>query len=49
MRRARSWPHLVAVAGLTLFGLPTAVNQSLHSYLMLAYVGSEKAAEDVGF
>jgi predicted MFS family arabinose efflux permease len=26
-----------------------AVNSSVHSYLVLAYAGSEKAAEDVGF
>ena len=32
-----------------MFGLPFAVNSSLHSYLILAYAGSEKAAEDVGF
>jgi predicted MFS family arabinose efflux permease len=25
------------------------VNSSVHSYLILAYAGSEKAAEDVGF
>ena len=25
------------------------MNSSLHSYLILAYAGSEKAAEDVGF
>ena len=37
------------VAGLLLFGIPFAVNSSLHSYLILAYAGSEKAAEDVGF
>ena len=42
-------PDLILVAGLTLFGLPFAVNSSLHSYLILAYAGSEKAAEDVGF
>ncbi len=42
-------PDLVLVAGLSLFGLPFAVNSSLHSYLVLAYAGSEKAAEDVGF
>ena len=36
-------------SGLALFGLPFAVNSSLHSYLILAYAGSEKAAEDVGF
>jgi len=40
---------LIVVAGLALFGLPFAVNSSLHSYLILAYAGSEKAAEDVGF
>jgi predicted MFS family arabinose efflux permease len=32
-----------------LFGFAFAVNSSLHSYLILAYAGSEKAAEDVGF
>lgn len=42
-------PDLVVCAGLTLFGLLFAVNSSLHSYLVLAYAGSEKAAEDVGF
>jgi predicted MFS family arabinose efflux permease len=42
-------PDIVLVAGLALFGLPFAVNSSLHSYLILAYAGSEKAAEDVGF
>jgi hypothetical protein len=36
-----SRPDLVVVVGLALFGL--------HSYLILAYAGSEKAAEDVGF
>ncbi|HEY6719902.1 MAG TPA: MFS transporter, partial [Reyranella sp.] len=40
---------LVLVIGLALFGLPFAINSSLHSYLILAYAGSEKAAEDVGF
>ncbi len=42
-------PDLVVVAGLALFGLVFAVNSSVHSYLILAYAGSEKAAEDVGF
>ncbi len=42
-------PDLVLALGLVLFGLPFAVNSSLHSYLILAYAGSEKAAEDVGF
>jgi predicted MFS family arabinose efflux permease len=44
-------PHLewVVVAGLGVFGVAFAVNSSVHSYLVLAYAGSEKAAEDVGF
>ncbi len=44
-------PHLqwVVVAGLGLFGFAFAINSSVHSYLVLAYAGSEKAAEDVGF
>lgn len=42
-------PDLVVAVGLVLFGAPFAVNSSLHSYLILAYAGSEKAAEDVGF
>ena len=46
-----SVPHadIIVAVGLALFGLPFAVNSSLHSYLILAYAGSEKAAEDVGF
>lgn len=39
----------VVVGGLGLFGFVFAVNSSVHSYLVLAYAGSEKAAEDVGF
>jgi predicted MFS family arabinose efflux permease len=42
-------PDLLVPAGLCLFGVAFAVNSSLHSYLVLAYAGSEKAAEDVGF
>ncbi len=42
-------PDLVLVAGLGLFGFAFAVNSSVHSYLILAYAGSEKSAEDVGF
>ncbi len=50
LRDPHLWrPDLVVVAGLALFGLPFAVNSSLHSYLILAYAGSKKAAEDVGF
>jgi MFS family permease len=39
----------LVVVGLGLFGIAFAVNSSVHSYLVLAYAGSEKAAEDVGF
>lgn len=39
----------IVVGGLGLFGAAFAVNSSVHSYLILAYAGSEKAAEDVGF
>ena len=39
----------VVVGGLGLFGFAFAINSSVHSYLILAYAGSEKAAEDVGF
>jgi predicted MFS family arabinose efflux permease len=39
----------VVVAGLGLFGFAFAVNSAVHSYLILVYAGSEKAAEDVGF
>ncbi|PTM43525.1 organoarsenical effux MFS transporter ArsJ [Bosea sp. 124] len=42
-------PDRVLVVGLCLFGFAFAVNSSLHSYLILAYAGSEKSAEDVGF
>jgi MFS family permease len=38
---------LVVTIGLGIFAF--AVISSLHSYLILAYAGSEKAAEDVGF
>jgi predicted MFS family arabinose efflux permease len=42
-------PDVILVVGLGLFGAAFAVNSSVHSYLILAYAGSEKAAEDVGF
>ncbi len=42
-------PDVVVISGLALFGVPFAINSSLHSYLILAYAGSRKAAEDVGF
>ncbi|MFC4169395.1 organoarsenical effux MFS transporter ArsJ [Teichococcus aestuarii] len=44
-------PHaaLFVPVGLCVFGLLFAVNSSVHSYLVLAYAGGEKAAEDVGF
>ncbi len=39
----------IVVVGLAVFGFCFAVISSLHSYLILAYAGSKKAAEDVGF
>jgi MFS family permease len=42
-------PEWVVVGGLAVFGVAFAINSSVHSYLVLAYAGSEKAAEDVGF
>ena len=42
-------PDLVVTVGLAVFGFVFAVISSLHSYLILAYAGSKKAAEDVGF
>jgi hypothetical protein len=42
-------PDLLITVGLGLFGFVFAVISSLHSYLILAYAGSSKAAEDVGF
>lgn len=42
-------PDLILVTGLAIFGATFAINSSVHSYLILAYAGSEKAAEDVGF
>ncbi len=48
---AMNVPNLewVVITGLGIFGVAFAVNSSVHSYLILAYAGSEKAAEDVGF
>jgi predicted MFS family arabinose efflux permease len=42
-------PDLAVVVELGIFGFAFAVVSSLHSYLVLAYAGSDKAAEDVGF
>jgi predicted MFS family arabinose efflux permease len=42
-------PDVILVIGLAAFGAAFAINSSVHSYLILAYAGSEKAAEDVGF
>jgi predicted MFS family arabinose efflux permease len=42
-------PDIILVVGLAIFGAAFAINSSVHSYLILAYAGSEKAAEDVGF
>ena len=39
----------VLISGLLVFGFVFAVNSSLHSFLIVAYAGSKKAAEDIGF
>ena len=39
----------VLIAGLLVFGVFFAVNSSLHSFLIVAYAGNKKAAEDIGF
>jgi predicted MFS family arabinose efflux permease len=44
-----SHADIILVTGLLVFGFVFAVISSAHSYLILAYAGSEKAAEDVGF
>ena len=44
-----SLPVSGVVAGLFVFAVLFAVNSSVHSYLILAYAGSKKVAEDVGF
>jgi len=42
-------PALMVISVLAVFGFAFAVISSLHSYLILAYAGTKKAAEDVGF
>ena len=37
------------ITGLLAFGVFFAMNSSLHSFLIVAYAGSKKAAEDIGF
>jgi MFS family permease len=42
-------PGVVIVGGLLAFGVVFALNSSVHSYLILAYTESDKAAMGVGF
>jgi MFS family permease len=42
-------PTLVVVGGLLAFGVIFALNSAVHSYLILAYTESDKAAMGVGF
>ena len=37
------------ISGLIIFGVVFAINSSLHSYLILAFAGTKKVAENVGF
>ena len=39
----------VLITGLLVFAVVFAVNSSLHSFLIVAYAGSKRAAEDIGF
>ena len=43
------WPDIIVPIGLCLSGVAFAVNSSVHSSLVLAYAGSEKAAKHVRF
>jgi hypothetical protein len=43
------WLTVALVAGLLVFGAIFAVNSALHSYLILAFTGSERVTMDVGF
>ncbi|KEF42895.1 MAG: MFS transporter permease [Cyanobium sp. CACIAM 14] len=42
-------PGVAVVAGLAAFGVVFALNSSIHSYMVLAYAGSERVSLDVGF
>ncbi len=42
-------PGIVIVTGLIVFGIIFALNSAVHSYLILAYTDSDKAALNVGF
>jgi predicted MFS family arabinose efflux permease len=44
-----SYAVIVVALGVSVFGLGFALMSSIHSYLVLAFAGSEKAAEDIGF
>jgi MFS family permease len=43
------WLTLSLVAGLLLFGFVFAINSSVHSYLILAFSGTDRVTMDVGF
>jgi predicted MFS family arabinose efflux permease len=45
----RADPALVVIAGLAAFGVIFALNSAVHSYLILSYAQSGKAAMNVGF
>jgi hypothetical protein len=42
-------PALTVVAGLVAFGVVFAMNSSIHSYMVLAYAGTDSVSLDVGF
>ena len=47
--RADNRLGVVLVTGLAIFGLPFAVNSSLHSYLIVSYASEDGVSLDVGF
>jgi len=44
-----SWPGVLLVAGLALFGVLFAINSALHSYLIVNLANREAVSMDVGF
>lgn len=43
------WLSIALVIGLLAFGFVFAINSSVHSYLILAFSGSDRVSQDVGF
>ena len=48
-RQFEFYPTVSVMVGLACFAVVFAVNSTVHSYLILAYTGSDKVALNVGF